>query len=400
MKKFLTLILVLTGMVTTSSAKTIYLINNWGFTGMHLYLYNSDTDNNGWPGASLSSRTGVIGKSDGSTDYYTLDLGNWNYFIIQHDSHDYRTQSVNLTAADFVDGGFYEMVWDGEETIAAATLNTYNFQVTTTEAWENLYFWLWDANNNNYNLTQTDWPGVKVTGTNNVYNYTYRSYGSLTEFKFLLTKGNGQPQTCDMTAAPGENKFNVSVASSKIDDTWGLTVKTNASGYATWGDNWHAITIPSGIAYCAEDKGNGSATAHNVTNPAAYTAMLIKGEANTTYHFAPASTNETLDYTNAFKRGGGNEVASQTDGKYNYILNGDTFYAANGQNVGTNKAYLQLSEPAKARALVFEDEDITGISVVETMKQKVDGYFNIAGQRVAQPTKGLYIVNGKKVVIK
>ena len=27
-------------------------------------------------------------------------------------------------------------------------------------------------------------------------------------------------------------------------------------------------------------------------------------------------------------------------------------------------------------------------------------FFNLAGQRVAQPTKGLYIVNGKKVVIK
>ncbi len=27
-------------------------------------------------------------------------------------------------------------------------------------------------------------------------------------------------------------------------------------------------------------------------------------------------------------------------------------------------------------------------------------FYNIAGQRVAQPTKGLYIVNGKKVVIK
>ena len=35
------------------------------------------------------------------------------------------------------------------------------------------------------------------------------------------------------------------------------------------------------------------------------------------------------------------------------------------------------------------------------MKGQTDGiYYNLAGQRVAQPTKGLYIVNGKKVVIK
>ena len=35
------------------------------------------------------------------------------------------------------------------------------------------------------------------------------------------------------------------------------------------------------------------------------------------------------------------------------------------------------------------------------MKGQTDGeFYNLAGQRVAQPTKGLYIVNGKKVVIK
>jgi len=31
----------------------------------------------------------------------------------------------------------------------------------------------------------------------------------------------------------------------------------------------------------------------------------------------------------------------------------------------------------------------------------LDGnFYNLAGQRVAQPAKGLYIVNGKKVIIK
>jgi hypothetical protein len=46
----------------------------------------------------------------------------------------------------------------------------------------------------------------------------------------------------------------------------------------------------------------------------------------------------------------------------------------------------------------FGDE-ATGVNEVKT--QKVDGeYYNLAGQRVAQPTKGLYIVNGKKVIMK
>jgi hypothetical protein len=43
--------------------------------------------------------------------------------------------------------------------------------------------------------------------------------------------------------------------------------------------------------------------------------------------------------------------------------------------------------------------EATGIEAVKTTKANGE-YYNLAGQRVAQPTKGLYIVNGKKVVIK
>ena len=43
----------------------------------------------------------------------------------------------------------------------------------------------------------------------------------------------------------------------------------------------------------------------------------------------------------------------------------------------------------------------TAISTVNAEKTVAAGeYFNLAGQRVAQPTKGLYIVNGKKVIVK
>lgn len=43
----------------------------------------------------------------------------------------------------------------------------------------------------------------------------------------------------------------------------------------------------------------------------------------------------------------------------------------------------------------------SGISTPVTMSMPMDNtYYNIKGQRVAKPTKGLYIVNGKKVIIK
>ena len=75
-------------------------------------------------------------------------------------------------------------------------------------------------------------------------------------------------------------------------------------------------------------------------------------------------------------------------------------------DLAANKAYLAIPNTAmESRAgLWFGDENVTAISDALRLNDKGemrnDSYFNLAGQRVAQPTKGLYIVNGKKVIIK
>ena len=57
---------------------------------------------------------------------------------------------------------------------------------------------------------------------------------------------------------------------------------------------------------------------------------------------------------------------------------------------------------AYARSVTFFDgeEDVTGIRQIESPEVNADGYYNLNGQRVAQPQKGLYIKNGRKVVMK
>ena len=55
---------------------------------------------------------------------------------------------------------------------------------------------------------------------------------------------------------------------------------------------------------------------------------------------------------------------------------------------------------ARALSIVFEGET-TGISTVKTDADTKDAViYDLQGRRVMQPTKGLFIVNGKKVVIK
>ena len=61
-----------------------------------------------------------------------------------------------------------------------------------------------------------------------------------------------------------------------------------------------------------------------------------------------------------------------------------------------------FANESRSISMVFEDET-TGIEAISNTQETAKGtreYYNLNGQRVANPTKGLYIVNGKKVIIK
>ena len=96
----------------------------------------------------------------------------------------------------------------------------------------------------------------------------------------------------------------------------------------------------------------------------------------------------------------------EVDGCSFYILgmNGAEaqFKRVSSGSVPAGKAFLVINvEEARELKVIFADDETTGISdglaKDEGMNKEI---FNLRGQRVAQPTKGLYIVRGKKVVIK
>ena len=181
------------------------------------------------------------------------------------------------------------------------------------------------------------------------------------------------------------------------------TVTVNSNGFATF-VNTNPINISGAIAYTATDNGNGSALLYSRTNPAAGTAMLIKGDASTTYYFEVAASGTDYSSDNAFKAGPVTGLASQDGSNYNYVLNGNTFYAANGKNVGEGKAYLQLSSngqaPARADLIFPEEGTTTTVNTISAVKENDNTIYNVQGVKVANPTKGLYIKNGKKYFVK
>ena len=83
------------------------------------------------------------------------------------------------------------------------------------------------------------------------------------------------------------------------------------------------------------------------------------------------------------------------------------FYKLNNTvtTIPGNKAFLVLTNAeaqAKGFVLEFEDGGTTGIETIENSNHSTESgvYYDLQGRRVENPTRGVYIVNGKKDVIK
>ena len=156
-------------------------------------------------------------------------------------------------------------------------------------------------------------------------------------------------------------------------------------------------------AYTASVSGD-VVTLTKVTAPVpAHTGLLLRGAtagATANVAIAASATAPTTNHFVAVTAEGGETVTS------GYILatvdGNQGFYPVNstsGNHVAKGKAYLATGSGARL-SMVFDDEVTTGVATVEAKPQPtLTAVYNLNGQRVQQPQKGLYIVNGKKVLV-
>ena len=136
------------------------------------------------------------------------------------------------------------------------------------------------------------------------------------------------------------------------------------------------------------------------------TGLLLNGEADKTY-FIPLAASVTDPSGNLLKAGDGSDI-SMASGHTYYVLtyeDGDAQFKklTSAVAVPVGKAYLDFPTTIEARSIDIEGDGTTGINMVNGEGLKVNGsevYYDLQGRRVLYPKKGLYIVNGKKVVIK
>ena len=142
--------------------------------------------------------------------------------------------------------------------------------------------------------------------------------------------------------------------------------------------------------------------------------LKAKSDANGVYKLLKSSATVPATTTAALannKLQAGSTVNGQDEyvsGDKKYVLtvhsNEVVFAEVNleGAYVDSQHAYLNLntSNGARGRLAIKLIGESTGISNIEAEIIGDDVIYNLRGQRVEHPTKGLYIINGKKVVIK
>lgn len=136
----------------------------------------------------------------------------------------------------------------------------------------------------------------------------------------------------------------------------------------------------------------------------ANTGLLLKGDAGTVTIPIVGSADASNAAGNKLV---GVTAATAITAETGYVLmddatNGLGFYKNKKDfTVSANTAYLPVSfDGAGAPAFFSLEGNTTAIETVKAQKVENGEYYNLAGQRVVQPTKGLYIVNGKKVIVK
>lgn len=208
-----------------------------------------------------------------------------------------------------------------------------------------------------------------------------------------------------------DNKYDEGITSYTITRVT-APVSVGAKGYATYCNANHALDFTGNSikAYTIACTDGSSLTLTAKDKVAKNEPVLLYSETANDSQDIPAIADGDASATAGNKLVAGDGVAhTWTDGAKHYILyTGNLkpkpgFYKANNNTVAVGKAYLDLTIVSTAREFFgFTDDETTGINAVENgnVEAKATVIYNMNGQRVANPTKGLYIVNGKKVIIK
>jgi hypothetical protein len=250
-----------------------------------------------------------------------------------------------------------------------------------------------DNNFTVWDITYSDGFSISNKGKTNKYLRNNCEYG-------------WAPYNSDTGLAPRlfmNQKGNVNVTCYTSNPIISITANITSAGYATFSSDKNVdFSANEGLTVYTATENETSVTLNEVSKKVpANTPVVLKGAAGS-YLGAVIASADDLGANDLHISDG--ETATAEANIYvlaNKTSNGVGFYKwAGTSSLSAGKIYLKAETSNNAPFLGFDGEGTTGISSVERGALSVEGCYTLDGRRVAQPTKGLYIVNGKKVVIK
>ena len=177
------------------------------------------------------------------------------------------------------------------------------------------------------------------------------------------------------------------------------SLHVKAAEYRTYVASANLI-VPAGVkAYIATGESSTTLTLKSVAKIKKDSPVILNASEGY-YSFEITSDEVTYPSANLLKISDGTAI----NGVFVLAKNGTEvgFYKWAGGALSPGKVYVDAPATTARDFLsfAFENEDVTGINEAKSEKNVVKGIFDLQGRKVVAPAKGLYIVNGKKVIIK
>ena len=379
---------------TTDVAPTFYTSATMSTSDVTYYaVFASQTDVEGYPTLTITPSTTNFPTSYGTAKTFTeYTLEGKKFKVQQAYINNGKLQWRSGTDASNGAGTIYNT--DALKKIQSIVL-TYN-----GDSNKNFTLKIGDAANPTSGTAIT--PSVSATNENE-YTYDCSKYN---KNYFVLTNGDKAGYLASIAITyEGFVTSNIAYCTTiAVPSTVSVTIAS--SGYSTiasgWGLDFSSAT-PAGLeAYVASDLSASAITLTSIDEAPASTGIVLKGEPGTEYTI-PVKDGAAAVGTNKLQAA---VYPTGVDASSAYILSGGKFcLVTNASLVPAGKAYLLKNDiPAAASApgylgFDFESTNISTTNFTNDTNNSGE-FYNLAGQRVANPTKGLYIVNGRKVVIK
>ena len=186
-----------------------------------------------------------------------------------------------------------------------------------------------------------------------------------------------------------------------------ITTKLSAGGMGTFCSATTCKT-PKGLTAYTASVSDNTVTLTKVEDgiiPAG-NGVVLSGEANATYDMEDATSNKTQLEGNDLK---GTLERTLIENDYSFVLVYDNEQNVsyfknfkNGAYIPAGKAYLAIPAATQSTMLrvVINNGSSTGINTVKGNDNADKTFYTLSGQKTVNPQKGVYIHNGKKIIIK